>query len=466
LKGKSMDTKFEKSSVIPQPNAFKSQRPSVLGKPTTFSNYFIRKDFSKSKSVTQSNVSNDFSKPVTAQTLPPNKKSILKNTNVLAPGMYKLHTDHNQTRTSQLPQDSRKTNKCVSFSSGVISTTSVSRPQLKSNLMGDRVIRNNSQGKKQKVEDQRRNVKLPKNKTSITACNNSLNAKTLNVKSISAMCDKCVLIDKHAMSKDETPEVLIDFLRLVQIELQAQVRVVRTDKGTKFLNQTLPAYFAAEGILHQTSVARTPEQNGFVERQNHTLHAYSTARFTQNRSLVITRPEKTPYHIINNRKLSVKFFHIFGSLCYISRAYKVFNERTRVIMESIHVNSDELPQMASDHISSDPAPECQRMTLKHDSLSPAIQHQANIPQADRTVTTSNELDLLFSMMFDELLNGSSKLVSKSSAVVPKSSDVSAADATNEHQQLPTPLNNHTTPSPTSQILSIAPTVSHPTKAEL
>nr|GFD27320.1 putative ribonuclease H-like domain-containing protein [Tanacetum cinerariifolium] len=72
-------------------------------------------------------------------------------------------------------------------------------------------------------------------------------------------------------SKDETPEVLIDFLWRVQRGLQAQVRVVRTDKGTKFLNQTLHAYFAAEGIQHQTSVARTPEQNGVVERRNLTL---------------------------------------------------------------------------------------------------------------------------------------------------------------------------------------------------
>nr|GFA06214.1 pentatricopeptide repeat-containing protein At2g33680 [Tanacetum cinerariifolium] len=83
LKGKSVDIKFEKSSVIRQPNAFKSQRPSVLGKPTTFPNSFERKDFSKSKSVTQNTVLNDFSKPVTAQTLPPNKKSILKNTNLI-----------------------------------------------------------------------------------------------------------------------------------------------------------------------------------------------------------------------------------------------------------------------------------------------------------------------------------------------------------------------------------------------
>nr|GFC72762.1 putative ribonuclease H-like domain-containing protein [Tanacetum cinerariifolium] len=64
---------------------------------------------------------------------------------------------------------------------------------------------------------------------------------------------------------------------------------------------------------------------------------------------------------------------------------------------------------------------------------------------------SNELDLLFSPMFDELLNGSSKVVSKSAAV-------SAADAPNQRQQLTTPLNSHTTPAPTCQIPSIAPTV--------
>nr|GFC24832.1 hypothetical protein [Tanacetum cinerariifolium] len=81
----------------------------------------------------------------------------------------------------------------------VIPTTSVSRPQLKSNPQGDRVMHNNSQGKKHKVEDQRRNVKLSKNKTSVTACNDSLNAKTLNVKSVCATCDTCVLIDKHDM---------------------------------------------------------------------------------------------------------------------------------------------------------------------------------------------------------------------------------------------------------------------------
>ncbi|GJR22578.1 hypothetical protein Tco_0971105 [Tanacetum coccineum] len=87
MKGKFMETKFEKSSVIRQLNAFKSQRQSILGKPVTFSDSLAKKDFSKSKSVAINNVSNDLSNPVIAQILPQNVKSILKNTNVITPGI-------------------------------------------------------------------------------------------------------------------------------------------------------------------------------------------------------------------------------------------------------------------------------------------------------------------------------------------------------------------------------------------
>nr|GEZ79878.1 hypothetical protein [Tanacetum cinerariifolium] len=143
---------------------------------------------------------------------------------------------------------------------------------------------------------------------------------------------------------------------------------------------------------------------------------------------------------------------IFVGYSTQSRAYRIFNKRTRVIMESIHVNFDELPHMASAHDSSDPALTRQEKAQWHlnDSLSPRRKCQENASHRDKTVTTSNELDLLFSPMFDEMLNGSSKVVSKSSAV-------SAADAQNERQQLTTPLNNHATPAPTCQTPTIAPT---------
>nr|GFD40306.1 hypothetical protein [Tanacetum cinerariifolium] len=131
------------------------------------------------------------------QTLPVAKKPCLKNTNMLAPGMYKIRTDHTQARTSKLPQDSKKTNQSVSFSTRVIPTTSVSRPQLKSIPKGDRVLRSNSGGKKLAVEEHRRSVKLSKNKMPVTACTDNLNVKTVNVKSVSAMCARNVLIKKH-----------------------------------------------------------------------------------------------------------------------------------------------------------------------------------------------------------------------------------------------------------------------------
>nr|GEW51864.1 hypothetical protein [Tanacetum cinerariifolium] len=143
---------------------------------------------------------------------------------------------------------------------------------------------------------------------------------------------------------------------------------------------------------------------------------------------------------------------IFVGYSTQSRAYMVFNKRTRMIVETIHVNFDELPQMASDHVNSDLGPQCQRTALEHDSLSPGPQCQENGTQPDEIVTTSNELDLLFSLMFDELLNGSTQVVSKSFAVT-------TADAPNpRQQQKTTPLNTQTTPAPTCQVPTQAPTV--------
>nr|GFD35440.1 hypothetical protein [Tanacetum cinerariifolium] len=117
---------------------------------------------------------------------------------------------------------------------------------------------------------------------------------------------------------------------------------------------------------------------------------------------------------------------------------------TRQTMASVHHSTDPdltCQEKASVQTSSDPAPECQIMALEHNSLSPRRNYQENVSHGDKTCTTSNELDLLFSPMFDELLNGSSKVLSKSSAVA-------AADAPNHLQQPSTPLNNHTTLVPT------------------
>nr|GFB03646.1 retrovirus-related Pol polyprotein from transposon TNT 1-94 [Tanacetum cinerariifolium] len=108
--------------------------------------------------------------------------------------------------------------------------------------------------------------------------------------------------------------------------------------------------------------------------------------------------------------------------------------------------------MASDHVCSNLVPECPTKALEQVILSPGPQCHESVTQEVRTATTSNELDLLFSLMFDELLNGSSKVVSKSFAIT-------TDDAPNQsQQQKTTPLNNQTTTDHTCHVPTQAPTV--------
>ncbi|GJW32769.1 integrase, catalytic region, zinc finger, CCHC-type containing protein [Tanacetum coccineum] len=73
------------------------------------------------------------------------------------------------------------------------------------------------------------------------------------------------------MSKDEAPDFIMKFLKMIQLRLKAPVRRIRTDNGTKFVNQTLRGYYKKVSISHETSVARSPQQNGVIERRNCTL---------------------------------------------------------------------------------------------------------------------------------------------------------------------------------------------------
>ncbi|GJU78002.1 retrovirus-related pol polyprotein from transposon TNT 1-94 [Tanacetum coccineum] len=199
-------------------------------------------------------------------------------------------------------------------------------------------------------------------------------------------------------TKDEAPAAIIKCIKNIQVRLKATVRNVRTDNGTEFVNQTLREWYENVGITHQTSVARTPQQNGVVKRRNRTLveaartmlifskaplflwaEAINTACYTQNRSLICLRYNKTPYELMQDKKADLSFFHVFGSLCYpindhedlgkfdakadirifvgytpAKKAFRIYNRRTRIITETIHVTFDELTTMASEQFSSGP----------------------------------------------------------------------------------------------------------------
>nr|GEW69247.1 retrovirus-related Pol polyprotein from transposon TNT 1-94 [Tanacetum cinerariifolium] len=137
--------------------------------------------------------------------------------------------------------------------------------------------------------------------------------------------------------KDEAPYFIINFLKMIQVRLKVPVRQIRTDNGTEFVNQTLREYYEQVGISHETSVARSPQQNGVVERRNRTLieaahtmliyakaplflwiEAIATACDNQNIFVVRLHHDKTPYELLHDKLPDLSFFHVFGALCYLT----------------------------------------------------------------------------------------------------------------------------------------------------
>ncbi|GJU06671.1 retrovirus-related pol polyprotein from transposon TNT 1-94 [Tanacetum coccineum] len=251
---------------------------------------------------------------------------------------------------------------------------------------------------------------------------------------------------KFLRSKDEAPDAIIKCIKNIQVRLNATVRNVRTDNGTEFVNQTLRDFYENVGISHQTSVARTPQQNGIVERRNRTLveaartmlifskaplflwaEAINTACYTQNRSLIRLRYNKTPYELMHDKKPDLSFFHVFGSLCYptndsedlgklnakadigiffyfvgisaANEAFKIYNRRTRKIMETIHVTFEELTSMASKQFSSVLGLQVMTPATSSSGLVPNI-----IPQQPCNPPKRDDWDSLFQPLSDEYFN--------------------------------------------------------------
>ncbi|GJW89442.1 retrovirus-related pol polyprotein from transposon TNT 1-94 [Tanacetum coccineum] len=227
-------------------------------------------------------------------------------------------------------------------------------------------------------------------------------------------------------SKDEAPEEIKTYLKKIIVLLQALVIVIRTDNGSEFKNQVLKEYFDSVGISHQLYSMRTPQQNGVVERRNRTLveaakmilifsraplflwaEAIATACYTQNRSIIHRRFDKTPYELINGKKLDISFLHVFRALCYPknnckdigklgakgdivffigysanSCAYRVYNRRTKKIMETMNVAFDELSAMAFEQTMHDD------YIGGHPSAAPRTLTAAQAPQVLQTPMTS------------------------------------------------------------------------------
>nr|GEZ38973.1 putative RNA-directed DNA polymerase [Tanacetum cinerariifolium] len=294
-----------------------------------------------------------------------------------------------------------------------VDNTKIRRPQSRSNTKNVRVPSvsksSYSKNKEANVEEHHRKLLLSKNK-------------------------------KHMPSEYEAPEVIKTFLKRITILLQSYVIIIRTDNDIEFKNQVLKEYFDSVGISHQVSSVQTPQQNRVAKRRNQTLveaartilifsraplflwaEAIPTVCFTQNRSIFHCRFNKTPYELINGRKLDISFLHVLGALCYLkndhedigklgtkgdigffigyyvdSCAFRVYNRRKKKIIETMNVTFDELSIMDFEQRSS--KSRLQSMT------SGQISSGLDLTYALSTITTQQptegELDLLFEAMYD------------------------------------------------------------------
>nr|GEZ85957.1 retrovirus-related Pol polyprotein from transposon TNT 1-94 [Tanacetum cinerariifolium] len=261
---------------------------------------------------------------------------------------------------------------------------------------------------------------------------------------------------KCLRAKDETPYFIIKYLKMIQVRLKVHVRRIRTDNGTEFVNQTLREYYEQVDISHETFVARSLQQNGVVKRRNRTLieaahtmliyakallflwaEAVATACYTQNCSIVRLCHGKTPYELLHDKLPDLSFFYVFGALCYptndsenlgklqpkanigifigyapTKKAFRIYNRRTMRIIETIHVDFDELIAMASEQSSLGSA--LHEMT--HVTISSGI--VPNPPPSTLFVPLSRtDRDMLFQPLFDKLLTPPPSVDHPASAVI-------------------------------------------------
>ncbi|GKE47794.1 retrovirus-related pol polyprotein from transposon TNT 1-94 [Tanacetum coccineum] len=253
---------------------------------------------------------------------------------------------------------------------------------------------------------------------------------------------------KKKPHKPKSEDTNQEKLYLLHMDLCGPMRVasvnrIKTYIGTEFVNQTLREYYEKVGISYETYVARSPPQNGVVERRNHTLieaarttliyakallflwaEAVATACYTQNCSIIRLHHGKTPYEFLHDKLPYLSFFHVFGALCYpandsenleklqlkadigifigyapIKKAFRIYNRRTRRITKTIHVDFDKLTAMAYEHSS---------LELALHEMTPATISSELVPNPPPSIPfvppSRTDWDILFQPFFDEILN--------------------------------------------------------------
>ncbi|GJT00422.1 retrovirus-related pol polyprotein from transposon TNT 1-94 [Tanacetum coccineum] len=217
-------------------------------------------------------------------------------------------------------------------------------------------------------------------------------------------------------------------LKYVKDQLCSSCEVSKAKKSS-FNTKATPSSKGRLNLLHMDlcGLMRVASLNG---KKYVLAEAIATACYTQNRSIIISRHEKMAYHIINDRKPSIKHLHIFGCTCYLTRDGE---------------NQDKMKEkgdpciLASDYDNSGPIPQLQNV----------------FPSADTSVLSQQEFDILFGPLYDEFFNAGTLSVNNSSS-----------PDDNSKQDTPPTMNNPSSTKPTTPTTNVHAKENTDNQAEL
>ena len=134
-------------------------------------------------------------------------------------------------------------------------------------------------------------------------------------------------------SKEQVFDKFLEWKVKVERSSGQKVKILRSDNGGEYISKKFEAHLKKEGIRHEVTIPKTPEQNGVAERMNRTLvemtrsmlsdmprkfwaEALSTAVFLRNRSPTTAVPGMTPYEAMMGERPDVANLKTFGCTCY------------------------------------------------------------------------------------------------------------------------------------------------------
>nr|GEZ75099.1 hypothetical protein [Tanacetum cinerariifolium] len=367
---------------------------------------------------------NALSKPVTSNLVStPQESKNVNNDKVIVPGMFRINPSKTSREEKHVPNTVR------------VDNIKTRRPQPRSNTKNDRVPSvsksSRDKNKEAEVKENHRNILLSQNNKHISsACNNiQIDSQDVISKVICAICKKCLISVNHDKclrnyvngknSRGKKQKAKVSFK---ENQMKYQPKVTKLKKVENHISLATPKPRKSKLLLRWSPTRKLFDNKGKIVDSRESRSQFDCSNGYSDLFMI----QQNTIRAYNGRKPDISFLHLFGALCYPkndredigklgakgdigffigysadSCAYRIYNRRTKKIMETMNVSFNELSTMAFEQRSSKPG--LQSMT------SGQISSGLDLTYAPSTITmqqpSEGELDLLFEAMYDDYIGG-------------------------------------------------------------